>query len=333
MATDRSEIERLLGQQDRLTAQLRRAFLEAIDRAGSAINLKHIADLLRLGQAAQAAAEIDAIVRSQALGQFATAAENAVLSAARSAAGSAVASAVRRGSNLGRYEAVFSVTNPQATMFLQRYRFNLIREMSQEVRRTVGATIQAGTTDGRNPRDVARDIKEQIGLTRRQAAAVRNYRRMLESGDSAALQRALRDKRFDGTVARAARGEKTLTQEQIDGMVQRYRQRYLKYRAQTIARTEAIRGLNVGNWLAWHQAAEEGTVDRRSIRRKWVFTHDRRTREAHREIPGMNPNGVTMDQPFKTPLGPLMYPGDVNGAPGNTINCRCTQIIRYSAGG
>lgn len=330
--TERDEIKRLLDQQDRLTAQLRRAFLEAIDRAGAAINLKRIADLLRRGQAAQAAAEIDAIVQSQALGQFATAAENAVLRAARSAAGSAVAAAVR-GPQLGRYEAVFSVTNPQATLYLQRYRFNLIREMSREVRRTVGETIQAGTTEGRNPRDVARDVKEQIGLTRRQAAAVRNYRRMLESGDSAALQRALRDKRFDSTVLRAARGEKTLSRDQINAMVTRYRQRYLKYRAQTIARTEAIRGLNVGNWLAWHQAADEGTIDRKSIKRKWVYTHDRRTRHEHRAIPGLNPNGVTMDQPFRTPLGPLMYPGDPNGTAANTINCRCTQIIRYSAGG
>lgn len=336
MPSVRAEIERLLNERTRLATQLRRSFLEAIDRAGPLVNLNRIADLIRGGNAAQAVAEVDSILQTHVWDYVASAAEHGMSAAGRSAARHAISAvargiAGRGGPTVGRLEAVFSVTNPRAVNFLRSYRFNLIRELSKTSREAIGLTIRDGVEAGRNPRDVARDVRAHIGLTRRQTQAVLNYRRYLQEGDPAALERKLRDRRHDSSVGALLRGERKLSKDQIDTMVARYQARYLKYRSEAIARTESIRALNAGNLEAWRQAAEDGTIDGGGIRRKWVYTHDARTRESHREIPGLNPQGVALDQPFRTPLGPLMYPGDPNGLPENTIHCRCAQIIRYAA--
>jgi hypothetical protein len=69
-------------------------------------------------------------------------------------------------------------------------------------------------------------------------------------------------------------------------------------------------------------------VDTGRLRRFWVKTNDSRTRDAHRAVPDMNPEGVGMDEPYRTPLGPLMFPRDPNGSGANTIQCRCAE--RYA---
>jgi hypothetical protein len=74
------------------------------------------------------------------------------------------------------------------------------------------------------------------------------------------------------------------------------------------------------------QMVAGAAVDASRVKRFWVYTHDKRTRMSHREIPGMNPEGVDMDGGmYQTPLGPLQYPRDPNGIGSNTIQCRCAE--------
>ena len=77
-----------------------------------------------------------------------------------------------------------------------------------------------------------------------------NFRVGLETGDRTILERALRDRRFDATVERALRGEGKLSKDQIDRMAGRYRERMLKYRAETIARTESMTSIHAGSYEA-----------------------------------------------------------------------------------
>jgi hypothetical protein len=114
-------------------------------------------------------------------------------------------------------------------------------------------------------------------------------------------------------------------------MVARYRDRYLKYRSETIARTEAIRAVNTGNVMAWKQAIADGKIDADAVTKQWVYTADARTRHAHRTIPGLNPKGIGLDAAFQSELGPIRFPGDPDADAANTVNCRCTMIIRYRA--
>jgi hypothetical protein len=88
-------------------------------------------------------------------------------------------------------------------------------------------------------------------------------------------------------------------------MVDAYARKYRKYRAETIARTESMRALNMGTQEAWRQAVQDGKIVEDLIRRFWKVAHDERTCPVCKPIPEMNPNGVKLAQPFATPRGPI----------------------------
>jgi hypothetical protein len=222
----------------------------------------------------------------------------------------------------------FSIVNPDTAAFVRDYSLNLIRAVTEDTREAVRRGLQADVASGLNPRDTARAFRGNLGLTPKQEQAVRNYERALLQADPGALRRKLRDKRSDAAVRRSAKAYRPLPRAQIDRLVERYRQRLLKYRSEVIARTESLRAATVGQRAAVRQAAAQNAVDTARLRRFWVKTNDARTRDAHRRVPEMNPDGVGMDEPYKTPLGPLMYPRDPNGSGANTVQCRCAE--RYA---
>lgn len=57
--------------------------------------------------------------------------------------------------------------------------------------------------------------------------------------------------------------------------------------------------------------------------REWIATNDYRTRHVHRLLDGQT---VGVDEPFRSELGNIMYPGDPSAHPSNVYNCRCTVI-------
>lgn len=223
---------------------------------------------------------------------------------------------------------VFNVANPRVGPYAERISARRVREVSEGVRSVIRDIVRTEVVAGVNPRDTARRIRGSIGLTARQERAVTNFRRMLEQGDPSALDRALRDKRFDGSIRRAIAGDKELSQAQIDKMVNRYRERYIKYRSEVIGRTEAIRAISGGADEYIRSQIDAGLIDARQVRREWQPTRDGRTREAHIAIPRMNPEGVGLDEPFASPLGPIRFPADPLTDPANSIQCRCAVTIR-----
>lgn len=54
----------------------------------------------------------------------------------------------------------------------------------------------------------------------------------------------------------------------------------------------------------------------------WIATIDGSVRNAHRDLDGQT---VKQDEPFKSILGDIMFPGDPNADPANVYNCRCTM--------
>lgn len=318
---DREEVERLLGQGDAASNRIRRSFLDAIEKLGSNLDTTEIVAYLRAGRVSDAIGALNIAMLAAGFQPVAATVSEAVITSGRAAA-----AAVRM---TGGVEFVFGVTAPTTISYLQRNDFNLIVELTSSARASVAETIRAGVEAGRNPIDVARDVRRHIGLTARQARAVSNYRRLLEEGAGEALDRALRDKRFDPTVARAIADKKPIPRAKINTMVARYEARYLKYRAETIARTEGLRAANAGNQLAWEQAAAEGKLEGKVVVRKWVTSGDHLVRESHRQIPRLNEAGVGLNEPFRSPLGPIMFPGDPNAPAALTANCRCTVVIRF----
>lgn len=222
----------------------------------------------------------------------------------------------------------FSTTNTLSVEAIRNYELNLIQQVSSETIQAVRNGVHADIISGRNPIDTARNFRENIGLTQRQERAVRNYQRALEELDTAALDRRLRDRRFDGKVSRAIQDGRPLNKKDVDRLTKRYRERYIKYRAEVIARTESLRAVSMGQQEAMNQALQSGAIDGTSLRKYWVTARDERVRNSHSLIPDLNPDGVPVDGSFTTPLGPLRYPRDPMGSAANTIQCRCAVVYR-----
>ncbi len=217
----------------------------------------------------------------------------------------------------------FDMVNPGTVQAVRNYGFNLIRQVTNDTRDGIRAVVGNAMEFGGHPTEQARQIRSLIGLTDSQAGAVANFRRMLEEGDRDALTRALRDRRFDGTLDQALgfNPEKTLTPEQIDRMVGKYGDRMLALRANTIARTETVNAARLGTQAAWVQAAEAGLLTHSKVRQGWLVTPDDRLCVLCMEVPGMNPDGVPLGGQFQTPIGPV-------DGPTLHPNCRCVVYLK-----
>ena len=222
----------------------------------------------------------------------------------------------------------FDQVHWRAVDHMREERLRFIREFTDSQRDATRAALVDGIERGLNPIEQARNFRSSVGLTARQQEAVINYRHLLEragEGDSEALTRQLRDRRFDPTVRRAVASRVPLSQAQIDRMVERYRERYIKYRAEVIGRTEALRAVHAGNDEAYRQAIDEGVINLDELQRTWVTARDERVRETHRAAGGQV-RGI--NEPFIVGGAQMRYPGDPQGPARETIQCRCALATR-----
>lgn len=86
------------------------------------------------------------------------------------------------------------------------------------------------------------------------------------------------------------------------------------------ARTAMTEAEESGRQAARDELSSKGVI----IKKRWIATHDHRTRDWHRNADGQM---VDNDKPFEVGGEHLMYPGDKSmGASGyNLYNCRCTS--------
>lgn len=301
---------------DGLSPKLRREFVQAIVNMKNERSLKRLAELLTRGQIDEALK----VVRREAA-SFAHAVNRGLVSAgdrsAKSLAGR-VRGAVR-----------FDATTDDAVAVMRRNRLRLIQEISQGQERAVRAALSDGVRRGLNPRKMAEAFRDSIGLTEKQELSVQNYRRSLEANSADALRRKLRDARSDRSVLRAIESGEPLEPEKIERMVERYRKNAIARRAETIARTEAMRVTHQANDQLMVQMMESGQVEGQTLWREWKSARDGRTRDTHAL---MNGQRRRIGEPFVSLSGAmLLYPGDPTAPGSETINCRCS--LAYVFGG
>ncbi len=224
----------------------------------------------------------------------------------------------------------FDVENKHAAAWAKQNEADLVREVTQEQRDLVHRVVADGVAAGRNPREVARDLRDSIGLTDYQARIVANYRAALEAGDwSNALGRDLTDGRDDRTIQRLMDSDKDLKAKQIDQMVERYRANWVAFRAETIARTEGLRCLHEGTEQLFRQAIDNGDVDGDKLTRQW--NHASRGKNSRDDHEAMNGQEQSVGDPFELPGGDtIRFPGDPDADPSQTINCRCCLSTRLA---
>lgn len=253
----------------------------------------------------------------------------------------------------------FNVLHPRLIDYLDRYELDLIREITDSIKEGIRAALVQGMRSGKNPRDTARQVRQVIGLTERQAAAVGAFRKELESfherssasgynlggkisrapGGAQTFavddrgkpkdkirERRLRDFRYDKTLARAMNEDKPLTSAQVDKMTAAYARKYLRYRSEMIARTESLRTVNQGIIEAWRQAAEQGLV-KGELRKKWITAlGSDRTCLICRPMPKLNAGvegqGIPLEARFQTGKGGFVTAPPVHPA------CRCIISIK-----
>lgn len=233
----------------------------------------------------------------------------------------------------------FDGRDPQAEAWARENAAGLIRDVVADQRDAVRVTIGAGIDAGLGGRRIALDIVGHInpatgrreggivGLTRVQAGYVADYRAELMAGDSNALKRVRRDKRFDASVQRAIDGGKPLDAATVNKLVDRYRASLLKLRGDTIARTEALGAVFASRHETYRQAVASGKLLEDQITRTWRDTGDLRTRETHKAMNGQTVRGLT--QKFVSPSGAtLLHPHDPSAPAGERINCRCDVNYR-----
>lgn len=227
------------------------------------------------------------------------------------------------------FNVSFEPGNPEAAKELRRIGLQFVKQFTADQRRLVRRVLSESLKAGEGPLAAARKLKESIGLTDYQQQVVENYRTSLETGSRDALDRVLRDQRFDSTVTRAINTEHILPRPQIERMVKRYAERMVDYRAKTIARTESMRAVSRARHTAWKIAVDQLGKSHFHVRKTWIATLDDRVRDSHADMDHQRVTG--MDTPFESGDGELLlYPGDPLASAEETINCRCSVLYNIS---
>ena len=154
------------------------------------------------------------------------------------------------------------------------------------VRETIARSIEEGWSI---PQTV-KELQASIGLTAGYVRALGNYEKGLKA--------------------------RQLAPGKIKTMVAKYKDRLLKQRARTVARTQVTSALNQGRYADWGRKIHGGTLSGGKMV-EWVTTPDDRLCEMCSPLSGLK---VPYGQPFSTSVGTVLHPP-------LHPNCRCTVMI------
>lgn len=312
--------------------RLRDAFLQAIVAIRDDVVIARVVAALQRG-------DVDAAVREVSLDPLQFRGLEDAVAGAHADGGAALVSRLpaTTGPAGHRLVVLFDARNTRAEAWVRNNSSELVTQVVADQKIAIRNHLQAGLASGTNPRTVALDLVGRvnpqtgkreggvIGLTSSQDGWARAYAAELASGDRAALRRALRDKRFDKAVLKAIAKGEPLSPDLITKMVTAYRSRALKYRADAIARTEALSALNHSQVEAMQQAIEKGHVQAQYVTKRWRSAADKRVRHSHRVLNNVR---VPFSSKFRAESGAtLAYPGDPEGGAAEVVNCRCHMSI------
>ena len=174
----------------------------------------------------------------------------------------------------------------------------MIVEVTQDQINIVRELVSSAQMGIYTPQQVARYVRDSIGITQRQAGWVRNFR-----------DRTFNDQITAGkTFAEAMRD--------TDNLTDRYAKRIHRYRAEMIARTEILRAANEGRNEAWRQGIEEGYINP-GVKKYWSVEIDGRQCE---ECVAM---GDQYDEDNAIPISDQFVDGDPPLHP----MCRCDVLL------
>ena len=228
----------------------------------------------------------------------------------------------------------FNVRNPAAEQWLSQHSSKLVSEITDDTRVMLRDVFTKGMAKGLNPRTVALDVVGRVnpltgrrengllGVTSSQQKWIENYADELASDNPrAALSRTLRDKRFDRAVIKAVESGEAIPASLQNKMVTAYTNRALRYRAENLARSEAMTALHEAQQQSMEQAVQTGAITQQDVKFTWRTASDDRVRDSHETMDGQE---VAMGEMFITGDSvPIEFPGDPNAPIEETASCRC----------
>lgn len=220
----------------------------------------------------------------------------------------------------------FDPTDIRTANIIRESRLQFIRQITESQRESTRQALVRAFETGEGPRATAAAFKDSLGLTAKQEQAVVNFRRVLEANSAASLDRKLRDRRSDSAIQRALDSGDPLPDGHIDRIVDRYRSRFVQFRAEVVARTEGVRATSQAREDSLRQVMEQENIPTTAVERTWNPTNDVRTRDHHDSMRGQK---VGLEQPFIDGFGnQLRFPGDPNAPIDTTAQCRCVVTFK-----
>lgn len=322
-------------------AEIRAAFFRAVQEGRQNINYRALETAFSNGNVTEALAALN-LNRATFL-EYADSVDESIIRAGTAEAAYINATVPLKKPDGTSARLAFDYRDPAVEKLLRETSGTKVVDILDDQLSGVRSILEQGLAAGNGPRQVATRIAGQInpltgkregglvGLTKNQMENVTRAYGELISGDPKKLanylDRAMRDKRYDKYVRDAIEG-KPIPSDILRKMDNAMMNRALQVRAETIARTEAMQALHIGQQEAYQQAIDQGLVGPDEIIRVWESSGDGRTRDSHEE---MNGQEVGWDEDFVTPSGVrLAFPGDPDGPPEEIINCRCNESIRIN---
>jgi hypothetical protein len=344
--------ETLLDLLDRLAPDVRDAFVQSIARVTGQVQLRALEDAIARG-------DVNAVLQMLDLDRSYFAPLDRAFSDAYVQAGDWTMEELARQAKAQGVKVFgfFDGRNVRAERFLTEQSSRLITGpdgLMDDIRENVRRVLTGGMEVGTSPRTAALNLVGRINRAtgRREGGVIGLSARDMEQADSVYSiltdpdgprsyfvkdRKTGRwkprykgtDRQFDSKIIKAIEEGKPLSKADAQAITQRYRNRLLKDRGETIARTELLGSVHHAQNEGLRQMVDSGRVQADAISREWDASEDSATRSSHRALDGekvIGPDGV-----FTTINGARMrFPGDRSlGAPGSEIvQCRCAIRTR-----
>ena len=181
----------------------------------------------------------------------------------------------------------FNLINERAVEYARERAAVDVSAVSEGTQAAIRDLVVRSFREGRTGDQLARDIREVVGLLPRQATALENFRRRLEVAGRAPAK--------------------------ITDLTEGYRRRLLLQRGRMIARTEIINSSIQGQHAVWGQAVEQNLIGPKT-KRRWILTTDNRLCSRCEDMRGKT---AILGQPYDNGImGPTRHP-----------SCRCGEVL------
>lgn len=236
-----------------------------------------------------------------------------------------------------RVPLMFGIRKVREDDYLLNYSGAFVDRLLEEQKTIIRERLMAELEAGESPQGIVRRLVGglnlspgrrsggYIGLNAPQASFVARARTELRSNESDQLQNYLqrrqRDKKFDLLVKKALKDKTPLTASSIEAMVGHYADNLLRFRARTVAASEARTAISVGMDDVIRQQLESGRMSFDEVKKRWVSKLGPNVRHTHRILHGQE---VYFGDTFLSPSGArLRYPHDPKAPASEVIDCQC----------